>query len=342
MAADVDAPDRVAFDLTFRQVSVLTVAGLTGLIVWAGLARLAPMLPAAVRAVVLLPIAGVALALAVGRRDGLPLDAWLTHAGLFRTRPGRLTSTQVHEPPGWAPTPPSATGRRREPAMGLLRLPADAVDADGTIRYRDRQTTRATVLVAASTVNIRLRTATEQAALVAGFGRWLNGLTSGVQIVVTTRRVDLPGHALRLLEQAHRLTTGQHDGTDPDPEDLSDGALDGLPGLDGLAAAAIDHAEFLLDLSSCCDPLERMVIIAATAVGGPSPATVARRAGEHTVTALSGLGAQTQILDGATATAVLVAGGDPYQASNPGWPRTRPGAVVTAGPTRSIGAGVDR
>jgi hypothetical protein len=360
--ADLDAPDKVAFDLTFRQVSVLTVAGLTALTVWAISNRLLPMLPAPARAVALVPIAGIALALALGRRDGLPLDAWLTAAAVFRTRPGRLTSTPVHDPPGWAPAPPPANRREREPVMGLLRLPADAVDADGTIRHRDRATSTATLLVAASTVNIQLRTPTEQAALVAGLGRWLNGLTGSVQIVVSTRRVDLPGHAIRLLDRAHHLANGPRGfiddlgADDPDAEGLGadDVGADDPDAIDlgadqraahtprghslgaqewhghsALAAAAIDHAEFLLELAQACDPVERTVTIAATACGGPSPATVARRTAEHTVAGLSAVGAQTQILDGATATAVLATVGDPYQAGDPGWPRTRPGAAVT-------------
>jgi len=334
--ADVDAPDRVAFDLTFRQLAVLTVAGITGLSVWALLAAALPMVPAVARAVVLVPIAGVALALAVGRRDGRPLDAWLTAAAVFAARPRTLLPVPVVQPPAWAPmtapppgTAPSQPGGRRGGRRGdrhgdrppsVLQLPADAVTADGTVHHREGTTASATVLVAATTVNVTLRTPTEQAGLVAGLGRWLNGLTTSVQIVVSTRRVDLPAHAVRLADRAHHLT--------------NDPARDGAEHANaGLAAAALDHAEFLLDLAERLDPLARTVTIAATATGGPSPDTVARRTAEHTVAALSALGAGAVVLDGATATAVLAAATDPYQAGDATWARTPAGAVVTGRPT---------
>jgi len=332
--ADVDAPDRVAFDLTFRQLAVLTVAGITGLSVWALLAAALPMVPAVARAVVLVPIAGVALALAVGRRDGRPLDAWLTAAAVFAARPRTLLPVPVVQPPAWAPmTAPSQPGGRPDGRPGgrrgdghgdrppsVLQLPADAVTADGTVHHREGTTASATVLVAATTVNVTLRTPTEQAGLVAGLGRWLNGLTTSVQIVVSTRRVDLPAHAVRLADRAHHLT--------------NDPARDGAEHANaGLAAAALDHAEFLLDLAERLDPLARTVTIAATATGGPSPDTVARRTAEHTVAALSALGAGAVVLDGATATAVLAAATDPYQAGDATWARTPPGAVVTGRPT---------
>jgi hypothetical protein len=217
--ADVDAADRLAFDLTFRQ-------------------------------------------LAVGRRDGLPLDAWLWAATRFRHRPHRLTPVPVVEPPDWAPAVPTTPDRVERPA--LLRLPAEAIEDDGTIHGHGQSSGPATVLVAATTVNVTLRTPAEQAGLVAGLGRWLNSLTTNVQIVVSTRRVDLPAHAVRIADHAN---TG----------------MDGEAAGSGLAAAALDHAEFLLDLAERLDPLARTVTIAATATGGPSPATVARRTAEHTV-----------------------------------------------------------
>jgi hypothetical protein len=304
IAADVDAPDRVAFDLTLRQLAVLAACGALALGVWTAMT---PWTPIPVRAASMVPLAGVGLALAAGRRDGLALDAWLMAAGLFRRRPSRLTPTPAEPLPEWMKTlvpgvgaasagPGGGPGR----PPGLLRLPAEAVDADGTVRHGDA----ATVLVASTTINITLRTPGEQAGLVAGLGRWLNGLTTPVQVVVSTRRVDLPALATRLVERAR--------------------------GLDGrLAAAAADHAEFLLDLAEDRDPLARTVTIAATAAGGPAPEVAARRAAEHTVTSLTALGAQATILDGATATAVLTAATDPYQAGDDGWSRTPPDAVIT-------------
>jgi len=377
--ADIDAPDRVAFDLTFRQLAVLVSAGLTGLVVWTVLARTASFLPAAVRAVALVPLAGVALALAVGRRDGLPLDTWLTAAAVFRRRPRRLTSAAVTEPPSWAPVavprdpgPPSgARPSRRGPALGgarrgrrpaagsdaagghaaaeliprVLRLPVDAIDADGTVHHqggRGREPA-ATVLVAASTVNVTLRTPSEQAALVAGVGRWLNGLTTPVQVVISTRRVDLAGHATRLARRARQLADEHLAHQTAADDQTADGDLrrrsrpsavdTGDRGSWDLAAAAADHAQFLVDLAADRDPLARTVVIAATALGGPAPAVAARRTAEHTAASLATLGGRAVLLDGATATAVLASATDPYQAGDAGWPRTPPGDVVVAKPS---------
>jgi hypothetical protein len=345
--ADIDAPDRVAFDLTFRQLTVLTTAGLIALAIWAVLTQTAPMVPGPVRTVPLIPLAGAALALAVGRRDGLPLDVWLVTAAVFRHRPRRLVPVPVVQPPPWAPMavpPPTGpadrhAGPRRDAGEdrlpGLLRLPADAVAADGTIHHRGRPPTpgAATVLVAATTVNVTLRTPAEQAGLVAGLGRWLNGLTTSVQIVVSTRRVDLPAHAVRLADHAHDHDCA-FDRVDDTGTTGNTGAT-GPPTPGGLAAAALDHAEFLLDLAEQLDPLARTVTIAATASGGPSPATIARRTAEHTVAALTALGAEAAVLDGPAATAVLTAATDPYQAGDAGWARTPPGAVVTGRPPQA-------
>jgi len=341
--ADVDAPDRVAFDLTVRQITILAVAGLACLMLWTMLARAAPLVPVAVRGLVLVPIAGTALALAVGRRDGLPLDGWLLAGAVFRTRVHRLAPGPGLDPPPWwanradRPGMARAAGRAVPPPPGALRLPVDGIDPDGTLRHArgprpghpsgDRGPGGATVLVSSGTVNISLRTPAEQAALVAGLGRWLNGLTSPVQVVVSSRRVDLPGHALRLAAHARRLAGGPgNDGSDERWADRQP------TGEQRLADAALDHAQFLLDLAEDGDPLARTVTIAVTAPPGTAPALAARRAAEHTVTHLTALGAQAVILDAGTATAVLTAATDPYQAGDAAWPRTPPGGVVTARP----------
>src|SRR5262249_42370107 len=54
------------------------------------------------------------------------------------------------------------------------------------------------------------------------------------------------------------------------------------------------------------------------------------RRAEHTATALSALGAQTRVLDGPTATAVLTAAVDPYQYGDASWPRAVAHLPVTA------------
>jgi hypothetical protein len=160
-------------------------------------------------------------------------------------------------------------------------------------------------LVACTTVNIALRTGDEQTALIGAYGRWLNSLSEPVQIVISAQRVDLTGHAHRIADAADTLTNP------------------------ALAEAARDYAAFLDELATRRDPLWRTVTVAVTAPGEKGrDADVLRRA-DHTASALSALGAQTAVLDGARATAVLTCAVDPYTPADVTWPRARPDAVIT-------------
>ena len=294
--ADVEAPDRILWGLTARQVAILAVAAAVGYLILKSGARLVPL---PILVLVLVPFAGVAMAFALGRRDGLSLDAWVLAAIRYRRTPRRAAPAPegLLDAPTWAPAVTSV----RPPAV--LRLPADAIGGGGVI---DLQDGGATVLVAATTVNIGLRTAGEQAALAAGYARWLNALTGPVQVVVSARRVDLTSHAVRLAEAAQAL---------PHP---------------ALADAAADYAHFLLDVAAQRDPLWRTVTIACTAHAERAAGTEALRRAEHTAAALSTLGAQARVLDGATATAVLTAAVDPYQCGDASWPRTPAQDPITA------------
>jgi hypothetical protein len=153
----------------------------------------------------------------------------------------------------------------------VLRLPAEAIAADGTI---DLGPGHAAIMVAVGTVNIGLRTGDEQWALLAAYGRWLNSLTGPVQIVVPTRYADLTGHAARLADTAAALAHP------------------------ALADAAADYAGFLLDVAAGRDPLTHTVTVVCTATGTRAT-TEARRRAEHTATALAALGVATHVLDGA-------------------------------------------
>ena len=117
MPADVDAPDKVLYGLTFRQLAILAVAAV---VFAAGWHLLHPLVPPAVLVVVAVPLGGVVFAIAVGRRDGLPFDVWLTHAIRYQRAPHALSTTDTSTGlPPWV-TPP--TGRVPLPAP--LRLPA--------------------------------------------------------------------------------------------------------------------------------------------------------------------------------------------------------------------------
>ncbi|MGH3739602.1 MAG: PrgI family protein, partial [Micromonosporaceae bacterium] len=70
MPADIDAPDRVFYGLTFRQLAILAVAAVLIYRAWRALDG---VLPAPALVAVAVTAGGLAFGLAVGRRDGLPL-----------------------------------------------------------------------------------------------------------------------------------------------------------------------------------------------------------------------------------------------------------------------------
>ena len=295
VSADIEAPDKIVWGLTARQLAILAAAAALGWLVVKALSQLVPQ-PAVVLA--LIPFAGVAVALALGHRDGLPLDAWVLAAIRQRRMPRRAVPAPdgIAAAPSWAPA-----AAQDGPPPAVLRLPAHAISDDGVIDLGDG----ATVLVAATTVNVGLRTGAEQSALIGSYARWLNSLTGPVQVVVAARRVDLTSHAQRVAEAAQAL---------PHP---------------ALADAALDYADFLLQVAAQRDPLWRTVTIACTAHGERGAAAEAMRRAEHTASTLATLGAQTRVLDGATAGAVLTAAVDPYQFTDASWPRTSPHDPVT-------------
>jgi hypothetical protein len=296
--ADVDAPDKVLYGLTFRQLAILAVAAIVFYGAWRTLHAIVPM-PILLAATVIGN--GLVFGVAVGRRDGLPLDVWLLASVRHSRAPRALSTTDTSStPPDWVQAP---TTRVMLPAP--LRLPADAIDDNGEISLAGSRA----AMVAATTVNLALRTADEQAALIDTFGRWLNSLSAPTQIVVSAQPVDLHSHATTLAAAADDL---------PHP---------------ALAAAAVDHAGFLDDLAERRDPLRRHVLIVCR-TGTGEPANAARRRADDTARALSGLGVTTRALDAAAVTAALAAAADPYRPPRPGG-LAAPDAVITApAPTR--------
>jgi hypothetical protein len=294
--ADVDTPDKIVYGLTARQLAILAVAGV---LVYALYKTVGPMLPQPVLIAVLTPIAGAAVVLAMGRRDGLSMDQWLLAAIRHTREAKRLAPAPPGgaEPlPAWAPQPATPVGQ-----VPLLRLPPRAIADCGVIDTGSR----AVALVAATTVNIGLRTGDEQSALIGAYGRWLNSLAGPVQIVISAQRVDLSSHAQRIAETADTI------------------------GNPALAEVAHDYAEFLDDLAARRDPLWRTVTLAVTATGEKGRDTEVLRRAEHAASALSALGAQTAVLDGSRAAAVLTCAVDPYTPADFTWPRARPNAVIT-------------
>ncbi len=296
MSADVDAPDKILYGLTFRQLAILAVAAVIFYAGWRALHTVVPV-------PVLLGAGGIVGALAaglvVGRRDGLPLDVWLRHAVRHSRAPKALSTvdtTTTH--PDWVQAP-----KARVALPAPLKLPATAIDDDGQITLTNSRA----AMVAATSVNLGLRTTDEQAALIDTFGRWLNSLSSPTQIVVSAQPVDLASHARALAAQAL---------TQPHP---------------ALEDACAGHAEFLQDLAKRRDPLRRQVLIVTRTSSGERGDHAARRRADDTARALSGLGVNVRALDASAVTAALAAAADPYTPPRPGG-RAAPNTTITGPP----------
>lgn len=299
ITADVDAPDKIVYGLTFRQLAVLACVGV---VIYGGWRELHGRVPNMALVAAGVVVGGLGFALAVGRRDGLSLDLWLLAAIRHRRAPKTLSTTHsAAQAPDWVRTP----GRTRVSVPAPLHLPADAIGDDGEITLGGGRA----AMVAASTVNLALRTAGEQAALVDGFGMWLNSLSSPTQIVVSAQPVDLRSHAAALAQTGRTL---------PHP---------------ALEAACVDHAAFLDDLAQRRDPLRRRVLVVTRANPGERGDHVARRRADDTARSLSGLGVLTRALDGAAVTAALAAAADPYRPPRPGG-LAAPDTVITATPAK--------
>jgi hypothetical protein len=272
--ADVDMHDRVLGPLTARQLAILTAAGAVLYLIWA-----------ATRAFVLIPVflafavpAGAASAmLALGTRDGVPMDKLLVAAIRQRVAPRHRVAAPegVRPAPAWL-TPntdhtaghaashgknsKNSKGRAPQPEQvspAALRLPAEAVTETGVV---DLGSDGLAVVAVASTVNFALRTPNEQEALVASFGRYLHSLTAPVQVLVRTERLDLSAQIASLRERAGGL---------PHP---------------ALEAAAVEHADYLVQLGQQSDLLRRQVLLVlreplrvaapTDGLGGPGPLAV--------------------------------------------------------------------
>src|SRR5215218_2242403 len=130
--ADFEAPDRILYGLTARQLAILATATAICYLMWRATAT---RLPLPLIAAGIIPILGVAAMLALGRRDGLTLDLWLWAAIVHRRAPRRAVPAPdgIADAPPWAPH--STNGE--EPAPAVLRLPARTIDDNGTVDTGD-------------------------------------------------------------------------------------------------------------------------------------------------------------------------------------------------------------
>jgi hypothetical protein len=282
--ADVERPDRVAFNLTARQLVILAV---TGVLAWLLATAAQLLVPPLVADALALPVVAVGAALALGQRDGLSLDQ-LAMAAL---RQARAPRRQVPAPEG-VPAPPDLLAHLPAgPRPGPLALPAHGITPDGLV---DLGGDGMALVCQASTVNFALRTPAEQEALVGAFARVLHALTGPAQLVVRTDRVDLAGLIGDLDERAGGL---------PHP---------------ALERCARGHAVFLDELGHRRDVLRRAwLLVFRDPTRSGASVRLARRA-EQAAALLQAAGVQLVPLDQPHAYAVVASATDPDSPLSPG------------------------
>src|SRR6266496_5302681 len=108
--ADVEAPDKLVHGLTARQMAILAVAAAACWLAWRAVGR---MVPPQLMLAGFVPVLAAAVGVALGRRDGLGMDAWLLAAVRQRRAPRRLVPAPdgLPAPPNWAPQLPARRGR---------------------------------------------------------------------------------------------------------------------------------------------------------------------------------------------------------------------------------------
>jgi hypothetical protein len=266
--ADVELEDKVLAGLTARQLLILAVPGAGLYLLWSATRHLLTPL---VFAALAIPVAAVAIAVALGRRDGLSMDRWVLAAAahLLTTRPlprprGRGAGQRDPEgrTPAGADLTPVLPGLRRpgrvegaaRPVVRAIRPhhhtttgPIGAVAGTGGRESLDGASGAAGIvdlgpdglalLAVVSTVNIALRTRAEQHALLACFAGYLHSLTSPVQVLIRAMPLDLTGHINQLHYAARTLAHP------------------------ALAAAAADHAAHLAELGDTQQLLRRQCIL---------------------------------------------------------------------------------
>ncbi|SRR6266498_1824844 len=275
--ADIEREDRIAFNLTARQLALLAA---TVIVAWllASAARLLVPLPVAVG--LALPVLAVGVVAALGQRDGLSLD----RLALAALRQARTPRHQALAPEG-VPAVPAVLARLPSgPRPAPLRLPVRSVAVDGVVELgRDG----AALVCRASTVNFALRTQAEQEALVAALARVLHALTGPVQLVVRTERVDVDGLVSELDQQAGGL---------PHPD---------------LERCARDHARFLGELARRRDVLRRTwLVVFREPVAASAAVRLVRRA-EEAAALLAKAAVTLTVLDQQAARRVLDRALDP-------------------------------
>ncbi|MEV0539255.1 VirB4 family type IV secretion system protein [Nocardia salmonicida] len=238
--ADVDRSDHLLGPFAARQLAVLAT---TALLLYSAWATTRTVVAPAVFAAVAAPVFVVVAVAVLTRRDGLSADLLLVAAIGHRLRPRHLVRTDMQPSPSWI-THRATRTRSRSPSLAPLtahaaRLP-ESVSASGGgsggVGVIDLGADGLAVIAVAGTLNLSLRTPTEQDSLVGQLAGWLHTLRQPVQILVRSARLDLTEQITGLYVAAEQMS--------PD-----------------LAAAALDHADHLGELIARENPTRRQVLL---------------------------------------------------------------------------------
>ncbi|UAK31915.1 PrgI family protein [Nocardia asteroides] len=236
--ADVDRSDRLLGPFTARQLVVLATTAVLLYSTWAATRSLLPLPVFAVAAALVFVVVAVAV---LTRRDGLSADLLLVAAIRHRLRPRHLVRTRVHVAPKWI-SRRATTTRPRMPAPAALttqaaRLPESVTaSSSGGVGVIDLGADGLAAIAVAGTLNLSLRTPTEQDSLVGQLAGWLHTLRQPVQILIRSARLDLTEHITGLHAAAAQMSAD-------------------------LAAAALDHADHLTELAAREAPVHRQVLL---------------------------------------------------------------------------------
>jgi hypothetical protein len=191
--ADLDRPDRILVGLSARQLIILGAAGLAS---WTLIVLLDPLTGFPAAAALAAPLALGGLALALGWRDGLPLDrltlaaiGWWRHPKRLVVAPDGIPAAPAWAGPAGPPVAPLAGPIHNVTPAGLVELAGEGW----------------ALICGATPTNLQLRTPAERQQLLAGFARLLHALTGPVQVLVHSQPASLDPLATHLREQAPGL-----------------------------------------------------------------------------------------------------------------------------------------
>jgi hypothetical protein len=271
--ADVDVEDKILFGLTARQTLILAPVALALLGIWRGLAGTVPL---AVLLIGTAPLCAAAVALALGRLDGVGLIAL---AAIRRPRRPLAAGARTES---LDRSLRRLVGERADTgAVATVHGPVKAVGEDGLI---DLGPAGWAAAVDVGFLNFGLRSAAEQATLCAALARLLCSTDAHLQCSLSTRPVDLSVY----LEDLGARVSG----------------LEASP----LREAAAAHQAWLAEVVGSRQLLRREVTVTVRC----ADADGARYAAGQVQAMAAGIGVPARLLDRAELTSRVRYGIDPY------------------------------